>query len=168
MEPHWAWAKALLKVLVRKIAGQDENGLDLSFTFGKEKLENQKSHSKNWERAMERAKPWPGTRTNMKTPMGEIFSSFLKQVQQDMRDRPPKPVRKLTLIVLTDGIWAGMGNSQASVDETIVRFVQQVESAIDDLMDLPVSIEFVQFGNNPEATYRLEQLDRGMKWYGIP
>ncbi|KAL8972470.1 MAG: hypothetical protein Q9197_002763 [Variospora fuerteventurae] len=168
MEPHWAWAKALLKVLVRKIAGQDENGLDLSFVFGAEKLENQKSNSRNWERAMERAKPWPGTRTNMKTPMGEIFSSFLKQVQQDTRHRPTKPVRKLTLIVLTDGIWAGMGNSQASVNEIIVKFVQQVKSVIGDLMDPPVSIEFIQFGNDQEATYRLRQLDSGMKWHGIP
>ncbi|KAL8962851.1 MAG: hypothetical protein Q9193_000811 [Seirophora villosa] len=168
MKPHWPMAKALLKVLVHKIAGQHENGLDLTFTLGSQKLENQKCNSKNWEKVMERARPMPETRTNMKRPLGEIFSRFLKQVQQHMKYRSTQSVRKLTLIVLTDGIWAGMGNTQASINDIIVSFVQRVEKHIGDLIDRPVSIEFIQFGKDQEATYRLRQLDTEMMWQGIP
>ncbi|KAL8941905.1 MAG: hypothetical protein Q9216_001978 [Gyalolechia sp. 2 TL-2023] len=168
MIPHWAWAKFLLKVLVRKAAGQDENGLDLSFTLGRENLENQKSNSKQWEKVMDKARPMLGTRTDMKAPMGEILDGFFKQVQHQMRYQPTKPIRKLTLIILTDGIWAGMGNNQTSVNEIIIKFVQELAFTVGNLLDRPVSIEFIQFGNNQEATYRLRQLDTGMKWQGIP
>ncbi|KAL8820291.1 MAG: hypothetical protein Q9223_001457 [Gallowayella weberi] len=168
MRTHWAETEYLLKTLVLKAAGQDDDGLDLSFTLGQEKLANKKSTSKDWERAMEKAQP--GTqRSNMKTRLAEIFEGYLRQVQEPKAHHSAKPLRKLTIIVLTDGIWGGMGNNQNAVSETIVNFHHKLQRLhANNLDDRIVSIEFVQLGNDAAATYRLRQLDTGMKWKGIP
>ncbi|KAL9633797.1 MAG: hypothetical protein Q9204_003254 [Flavoplaca sp. TL-2023a] len=171
MKQHWAWAKALLITLVEKAAGQDENGLDLSFTLGKEKLENKKSISSKWEKRMREAEPMNEARTNMKGPLNEILSEYLEYVKhtwEQKRLNPKKSCRKMTLIILTDGIWSGMGKNQNAVIDTIVKFVRDLGSVVGDLVDRPVSIEFVQFGHDPEATYRLRHLDTDLKWKGIP
>ncbi|KAL8684508.1 MAG: hypothetical protein Q9224_006307 [Gallowayella concinna] len=167
MRSHWAETEYLLKTLVLKAAGQDDDGLDLSFTLGQERLENKKSISKDWERAMEKAEP-RNERTNMKTSLAELLQAYLEQVQEQKRHQWGKPLKKLTIIVLTDGIWAGMGNNQNAVNDTIVNFVHKLEKIVGDLIERLVSIEFVQLGNDPEATYRLRQLDIGMKWKGVP
>ena len=36
------------------------------------------------------------------------------------------------------------------------------------LIQRPVSIEFINFGNDPAATSRLERLDHGLESQGIP
>ncbi|KAL8658704.1 MAG: hypothetical protein Q9226_000818 [Calogaya cf. arnoldii] len=168
---HWAWAKALLITLVEKAAGQDKNGLDLSFTLGKEKLENEKSTSSKWEKRMTEAEPMNEARTNMRVPLNEILSEYLeyvKHIGHQKRLNPKKSYRKMTLIILTDGIWSGMGKNQNAVIDTIVNFVRDLGSVVGDLVDRPVSIEFVQFGHDPEATYRLRHLDTDLNWKGIP
>ncbi|KAL8846936.1 MAG: hypothetical protein Q9221_008004 [Calogaya cf. arnoldii] len=171
MKQHWAWAKALLITLVEKAAGQDENGLDLSFTLGKEKLKNEKSTSSKWEKRMREAAPMNEARTNMRVPLNEILSGYLeyvKHIWHQKRFNPTKSYRKMTLIILTDGIWSGMSKNQNAVIDTIVNFVRDLGSVVGDLVDRPVSIEFVQFGHDPEATYRLRHLDTDLKWKGIP
>ena len=168
MKRHWAWTKFLLRTLVQKVAGQDENGLDLSFTLGQQKLENERSMSKRWERRMKEAEPMSESRTNMKAPLHEILSGYLQRVKHQQRYQPTKQCRKLTLIIMTDGVWAGMGKNQHAVNDIIVKFIHDLESLVGDLVDRPVSIEFIQFGDDPEATYRLQRLDTDMKWKGIP
>ncbi|KAL8772818.1 MAG: hypothetical protein Q9209_002163 [Squamulea sp. 1 TL-2023] len=171
MKPHWAGTKYLLRTLVHKVAGQDENGLDLSFTMGPQKLENEKSNSSKWEKIMKEAEPMSEARTDMKTPLHEILKSYLEHVthvRQRKHRQPSTTYRRLTLIILTDGIWAGMGNKQNAVNHIIVNMVKKIQVQIGDLVDRPISIEFVQFGNDQEATYRLRRLDTGMEWEGIP
>ena len=168
MGRYWAHATALLLTLVGKSAGQDEDGPDLKFTLGQVKLENMKSKLSIWEDKMKEAKPMTEARTNMKTPLHGILSQYLLRVKRQKQKQPTKPCRKLTLIILTDGIWAGMGKNQNAVNDIIVKFVQDLEALVDTLVDRPVSIEFVQFGDDPAATYRLRRLDTDMKWHGIP
>ncbi|KAL8922484.1 MAG: hypothetical protein Q9172_003549 [Xanthocarpia lactea] len=168
MKRHWAWTKFLLRTLVQKVAGQDENGLDLSFTLGQQKLENEKSTSRLWERRMREATPMSEARTDMKAPLHEILSGYLQRVKHQQRYQPTKQCRKLTLIIMTDGVWAGMGKNQHAVNDIIVKFIHGLESLVGDLVHRPVSIEFIQFGDDPEATYRLRRLDTDMKWKGIP
>ncbi|KAI4218743.1 MAG: hypothetical protein L6R36_008776 [Xanthoria steineri] len=168
MKRYWAHATALLLTLVGKSAGQDEDGLDLKFTLGQVKLENMKSKLSIWEDKMKEAKPMKEARTNMKTPLHGILSRYLAHVKQHKRLQPTKTYRKLTLLILTDGIWAGMGKNQNAVNDIIVKFVRDLEAVVGNLVDRPVSIEFVQFGDDPAATYRLRRLDTDMKWHGIP
>ncbi|KAL8784971.1 MAG: hypothetical protein Q9213_003632 [Squamulea squamosa] len=171
MKPHWPATKFLLRTLRYKVAGQDEDGLDLSFTMGRQKLENEKSTSSKWEKIMKEAEPMSEARTDMKTPLNEILKGFLEKVthvRQRKRYQPSITYRRLTLIILTDGIWAGMGNKQNAVNDVIVNVVKKIEVQIGDLVDRPISIEFIQFGYDQEATYRLRRLDTDMKWKGIP
>src|SRR5215471_1245497 len=102
MKKHWYEATYLLETLVMKAAGQDEDGMDLTFTNGPEKLENQKSGSA-FKRVMKKAEPKDGVHSDMRKSLGDIFASYLEELQ-----RKRGLVKNLTLIVLTDGIWAGM------------------------------------------------------------
>ncbi|KAL8946445.1 MAG: hypothetical protein Q9222_007160 [Ikaeria aurantiellina] len=141
MKPHWAGAKFLLKVLAQKAAGQDDNGLDLSFTLGSTKLQNQKSNSDKWEKAMEKAEPMDGARTNMKKSLGDIFADFLSHIQHQKRYHPTKSPKNMTLVVLTDGLWTGMGTNQNAVNDIVVNFINQLRKLVGELIDRPFSIE---------------------------
>lgn len=166
MAAHWYRATHLLKTLVMKAAGQDENGMDLTFTAGPEKLQNQKSASE-FKKKMEKAEPRAGVHTDMRKPLGDIFSKYLEE-QKGRKKYPSKDIRNLTLIVLTDGIWEGMVSNKNAVHEMIVKFTKELEATIGNLKHRPVSIEFIQFGNDEDATSRLRRLDNDLKWEGVP
>ena len=161
MIPYWYQASFLLETLVMKAVGQDENGMDLSFTSGSVRVENQKK-GYQFVSAMRKAYPHPQMRTNMKAALENIFSTYMQEFQG-------KPLKRkdLTLIVLTDGIWDGMMDKN-EVENKVVDFIEQLRKKSDYLKERSVSIEFIQFGNDTEATYRLRQLDRNPKWRGIP
>ena len=167
MKPHWFRAKYLLETLVLKAAGQDDNGMDLSFTLGEDKLENKGADSSQWGKKMQNARPTVNSHTNMSTSLGDILHQYLKEARQ-AKGYGSINHKRLTLIVLTDGIWAGNVSNREAVDDLIVRFVKELEKITGDLRVRPVSIEFVQFGDDPEATYHLRRLDNDLKWHGIP
>ncbi|OBT67421.1 hypothetical protein VE03_03009 [Pseudogymnoascus sp. 23342-1-I1] len=160
MKPHWSHAKFLLKALLLKVAGQDEDGMDLTFTSGKTQVQDKKGESK-FIKAMERpdAQPSLQIRTDMKQSLGEIFQKYL--------DTRRKGSKKLTLIVLTDGKWDGMEDKNG-VDAKIITFAKQLNEIAGSLEVRPVSIEFIQFGNDPDATSRLRRLDNHLVYAGIP
>lgn len=164
MKDFWYEANYLLETLVMKASGQDENGMDLIFTSGPIKVENRNGKS-DFLKAMknERAQPKPGIRTDMRKPLGNILSKYLEELKPHSKEK----FKNLTLIVLTDGVWEGMRDKD-EVNQKIVSFVQGLRDAIGDLKDRPVSIEFIQFGNDADASYRLQRLDNDMKWEGIP
>ena len=161
MIDYWYQATFLLETLVMKAAGQDEDGMDLVFTGGPRKLESKKKGSK-FTNAMKKAQPVSSTRTDMKAALEDIFSGYMT----DFQAKPHKR-KDLTLIVLTDGIWDGMVNKY-EVEDKVVHFIEQLRSKIAYLKDRSVSIEFIQFGDDKDATYRLRQLDEGLKWRGVP
>lgn len=159
MRPHWSNAKYLLETLLLKVAGQDEDGIDLTFTSGKAEVQHGKSKSE-FLKAMKRAEAQPSLqiRTDMKKPLGEIFQIYLNSRKWGNR--------KLTVIVLTDGKWDGMEDKNG-VDAKIITFAKQLDK-IGGLEDRPVSIQFIQFGNDPDATSRLRRLDNHLVYSGIP
>jgi hypothetical protein len=160
MEDFWDEATYLLETLVMKAKGQDKDGMDLSFTVGNKKLDNATRPSK-FKEAMEdtKAKPMPGVNTDMRKPLGDIFLEYLSKVWEKRSFVLRQKVRKLTLIVLTDGKWEGMGANRDDVDEMIIKFLKDLEQAMGTLQFRPVSIQFVQFGNDPDAIFRLRRLD---------
>ncbi|KAI9776787.1 MAG: hypothetical protein M1816_005081 [Peltula sp. TS41687] len=167
MRQHWYEATYLLDTLVMKAAGQDDDGMDLTFTTGPEKLERKKSTSE-FTKIMKKAEPMDGVHTDMRRPLGDIFSNYIEETQKRKKYLYQKDVKNLTLIILTDGIWAGMGSNKDAVNQKIVSFIKNLEETIGKLKDRPVSIEFIQFGNDEDATYRLERLDKDLKCEGIP
>ncbi|ELR10226.1 hypothetical protein VC83_08983 [Pseudogymnoascus destructans] len=54
------------------------------------------------------------------------------------------------------------------VDTMIIEFGNQVQKIFGNLKHCPVSIEFIQFGHDPNATSRLRRLDDDLVYYGIP
>lgn len=167
MEEFWYQATYLLETLVMKSSGQDENGMDLSFTAGQIKVGN-KNDSSAFTKAMKdtKARPQKGMHTDMKRSLGDIFSKYLGELKAQ-RYLPTKQVKNLTLIVLTDGIWAGMSNKD-DVKQKIIIFAKEMAKIHVDLVERPVSIEFIRFGNDEDAAYRLSLLDNDLKWDGIP
>ena len=157
MRQHWDEATMLLDVLVNKAAGQDPNGPDLLFTLGNHKL-NAEKKTAAFTDAMGHpdAVPTDSAATDIRVPLGKIFEKYLKNFENAM-----------TIIVLTDGLWQGVQDKN-EVSDQIVTFVKTVRDLTNNVVPRRVSIEFIQFGADPEATARLFDLDDHLKDRGIP
>ncbi|RDW60992.1 hypothetical protein BP6252_12375 [Coleophoma cylindrospora] len=159
MVDYWDEQTFLLETFIMKAAGQDEDGMDLFFTSGTVSVRNEKKFGK-FKKAMENhdAVPKSGVHTDMRRSLGTIFREYLHDLEHK------SGVKDLTIIVLTDGKWAGMieRDQEDSLSNKIANFVSTVVRKTNNLKDRPVSIEFVQFGNDYEASLRLRDLDQGI------
>lgn len=68
----------------------------------------------------------------------------------------------LDIFVFTDGAWSGGDSCLENVAESIKKLIAR------GVPPRKIGIQFVQFGNDPEGTQRLEILDNGMQRYGVP
>jgi hypothetical protein len=164
MRNDWFQATFLLETLVMKAKGQDENGMDLYFTIGKSRVNNSNDKSA-FIKAMEKERPEPGMHTDIRIRLGKIFEDYIREATKGTRVNTK--VRNLTLIILTDGIWSGTGDKD-EVRRNIIRFVKDLTKLVGEHRNRPVSIEFIQFGDDLDATHRLRSLDDDLKWDGIP
>ena len=108
--------------------------------------------------------PKDNMHTDMQKPLDRILSAQLEEIKRNRSKGSPK---KLTIIVLTDGVWAGMKNKR-DVEKTIVKFGKDVQKFLGNSEPQSVSIEFIQFGHNVDATHRLRRLDDELKFEDIP
>lgn len=180
MKSYWGEASFLLETLLLKVEGLDEDGIDLLFTSGKKKVEGRQFHGKlrkvlqsdPFMAAMKspEAKPIENFHTDIVKPLSEIFGTYLEMAKRSQREkwrkRPPIS-RKLTLFILTDGMWTGT-KRKGDVDELILLFVEKLRNELGDLNQRSFTIQFIQFGNDPEATRHLQDLDNNLKHEGIP
>lgn len=152
MEDFWDEATFLLETLAMKLKSLDKNGIDLSFTGGKNTLYNLRKPSALKE-AMEdpRIKPVSGVRTDMRKSLGDILEDFGRFPEHE------------TLVVLTDGKWQGMGANKYDVDELIIKFLKDQGKVAEKL-----TIQFIQFGDDVDATFRLRRLDNDLIYSGVP
>jgi hypothetical protein len=169
MADHWDEAIFLLETLVMKAKGQDDDGIDLSFTNYQVNFKSSNDQSK-FKDAMEspqiRPTPTSQVHTDIRVALGEITSRYLRVVEANRRS--VTPVRALTVIVFTDGKWDGMRDKN-DVENTIVKFaleLQRLEG--NNLRQRQVSFEFVQFGKDKDAAYRLQRLDDHLPFRGVP
>ena len=147
-----------------KASGQDKNGMDLSFTSGDVKVERKQNKSE-FTSAMKNKRAQPKGHTDMRVCLGEIFDAYIKEAKQ--KQRHGLQAKGFTLIVLTDGIWEGVKDKE-EVNTTIINFIRDLYEIIGNIKHRPVSIEFVQLGDDPDATYRLRHLDNDLKGDGLP
>lgn len=166
MKGFWDEAKFVLETLLMKAVGLDEDGMDLTFTSGSCNVEGQEK-GKQFMKAMQRsgAVPIDGMHTDMAKALQEILDNYLMQARRSY----PQVKKNLTLIVLTDGIWNGTLDKD-KVRRVVVDFCVSLEKirGKDIRIERPVSIEFIQFGKDKEATVRLRHLDDDLKWDGAP
>ena len=153
----WFEARFLLKTLLMKSAGLDEDGMDLQFTLGRIHVKG-KNKVSLFSKSMDddAAKPKPGMHTNMRDSLNNVLDNYYNCAAKCVAQNE-KP-RQLTLIVLTDGIWSGMSNKE-DIAGLIENFTTRVNKLINRPIDRLVSIEFVQFGQDVDATQRLRWLD---------
>ncbi|EXJ79744.1 serine/threonine protein kinase [Capronia epimyces CBS 606.96] len=163
MLPFWGVATYVLETLTLKLAGLDEDGLDLVFTIGEEfNINNARraNSAARFQKAMQEMTPKdPGDadeeflRTDMTAVLGRVFDEYLKT------DRH----KAMTLLILTDGLWLGSVKEDV-VEKKIADFVKELNS----MEPRRFSIEFIRFGDDRTAIKRLEALDNAMEdRYGI-
>jgi hypothetical protein len=161
MREHWAEATNLIDVLVMKATGQDKDGMDLFFTCGPVEIKNKKKE-KDFVEAMKdpEAQPRDNIYTDMKRKLGDILRDYQAELEKERRTNIK--VKNLTIIVLTDGIWGGMDDKD-DVFQKIVTLIVNLKISGREMKDRPLSIEFIQFGEDPDATLRLRHLDDDLK-----
>ncbi|KAH8887377.1 hypothetical protein GQ53DRAFT_873136 [Thozetella sp. PMI_491] len=153
MRPYWTAVQMVLLTLAMKIGPLDEDGLDLRFTIGYDhNVEGAREWNilKSFEASMKAcgAEIGPAHETNMAETLRPILDMYRRQLK-----------KKLTLIILTDGMWSGRANN---VEELIAKFLPSLEKQLGKLEERWFSIQFVTFGNDPLALRRMQELDDKM------
>ncbi|KAL2059820.1 hypothetical protein VTL71DRAFT_10204 [Oculimacula yallundae] len=162
----WAEASYLLETLLMKLEGLDKDGMDLTFTLGPIAVQNDRSRASFMKAMRDACPPLDSTHnTDMRQSLKIILDDYLHEVEK--RERMKGQAKDLTILVLTDGIWEGTPDKE-TVDQTIVNFLRDLKKIKGDLSLRPASIEFIQFGDDPNATYKLKQLDDNLlKWKDV-
>ena len=165
MMEHWAEAILLLETLLKKVSGLHGNGVDIVSTVGGIEFRNVTGTAsvKKLMRSSE-FRPRPGNKTDMAACVGQLFDRYTLEV---IRSKPLEWQRQLTIIVLTDGIWGS--SSSEKVKESIAVFAKEVNKIDQESsQQIAPSVQFIQFGKDPDATYRLRALDEDWeKFHGI-
>ena len=150
----------VLELLATKLDSPDLGGLDLYFTAPYKKLKRQNVNAilNHFDSIEDR--DMPDMRSCFATILSEYQEKFGK-IRIVGKIKHPKTTpfvgpRKLSLYVLTDGIW------QPNVD-----LVREIQTMVEHLMDkkltnMQVGIQFIRFGKNPQAIKKLKRLDSGV------
>lgn len=138
--------------------------MDLAFTNGSFSCKiKDKTLVNDISNAMNRpdVRPRPEYQTDLSHKLGGLLLGWLDKFKQK---RSKAEMRKLTLIILTDGIWTGMAK-ESDVEERIVIYAKNLlEVPGSELLTRPVSIQFVAFGKDSYALSRLRHLDNNLKY----
>ncbi|KAK5062484.1 hypothetical protein LTR84_004556 [Exophiala bonariae] len=178
----WPQATELVDVLARKAQNLDDNGMDLYLTHTSGRPNAVLSPRKNgptvrtptspkvdgkntatkFKEAMKSADSLPvsGKKTDMSLLLGYLLDGYIKH----LKDVGINKAKKQTIIVLTDGKWA-----LEPVSEAIKKFVDEWRGLDrENIKSRSMGIQFVQFGDDPIATWGLEYLDNKLESEGIP
>jgi hypothetical protein len=167
MKRHWPEAENLVEVLMAMAKGIDDNGIDFYSTDERVRAENTNDVTRI-KRAMKEAEPdlsagW--LPTDMTRAIGWLCDEYLRRLAHDRHYS--RKLRYLTIIIITDGSWHARPDQQG-VEDKIVGFVSEALSFFSKQAERPISIEFVQLGDDPAATVFLQHLDTELAHRNIP
>jgi hypothetical protein len=169
MSEYWEEATKLVSLFVHHGTKLDDNGIDFYVTNDVTVPEFTVKGTKDAlrvRRAMEKAAPKPEYKTNMTDELGTLFWEYHESLR--LAQKQGTPLRKMTFFIFTDGIWSGKADRD-KVGQKIVAFVKRAFTILDgDLDNRAASIQFIQFGEDPEATETLRELDDELSQKGIP
>lgn len=161
MARHWPMLRDLVAVLVALLRNQDDNGMDFYFTSSKIKYGPFKE-PKDFLDTINQMKP---KRTVLRNIIAESES---KERADDIREALSQVLnligdsgydRKLTLIILTDGIWRGVSQKR-TVANLIVSCIERWGDRDPNLLEnRGLSLQFVQFGDDKDATDEFKYMD---------
>ena len=150
----------VLELLATMVKSPELGGLDLYFTAPYKKLKRQSVNAvlSQFDSTDDRDMP------NMRSCLAKILNEYQEKLGKlrivgkikHPKSTPLMGCRKLSLYVLTDGIW------QPNVD-LVLEIQTLVEHLVDrKLTDKQVGIQFIRFGKHPQAIKKLKKLDSEM------
>ena len=168
MQQHWDNVVTLADILAYIVKRTDEDGVDLHFTICKNLRRNEKKTTDLIDFVEDNRPDPPETGaerlSNIDYCLGSILHEYQEKLEKDRQrirrsgknsrfSSAPKPVRKLNLYVLTDGLWQPEANGIAPL-RALVSTLDRLKKPADQ-----VGIQFIQFGNEEEGTKSLSYLD---------
>ena len=164
MEPHREQVRKVLELLSYLTKDFDPDGLDLYFTTDPEKLKPKNNAQMLKELDCRPAHGYPDMRERFAAITGEYQNRFGKRNKfskiRHPNSTPWKGPRRLSLYVLTDGVWHNKCTLRTEV-KTLVEYLIGHK-----LTNKQIGIQFIRFGNNQTGIDRLKVLDSGLKKAG--
>ena len=160
MKPHWNKLVELFGLLSYMVKKYDKDGLDLHFTSSGQK-ENNKKTSRLVNSVEKRH--LSSDKANLKDKLGTLLEEYKMKLQKP-RSSPKffrkgtDELRRYTIYIFTDGIW----QPHCDLEPIIRDMVDCLEKH--QLRNAQVGIQFISFGDNPDAIKRLEYLDSGLDY----
>jgi hypothetical protein len=165
MREHWASATFVLQTLGMQIGPLDKDGLDLIFTrdpgtYARRNVKNfdiPKQFCAAMEAGTKAGDNLPMYKTSMALALRNVLRGY---IHGGMR-------KKLTLIVLTAGVWDGVpDDAEREVAAAIKDMMSQCQQ--DFYPNRWFGIEFVSFGNDEAGLSRLQGFDDNMGRFDVP
>ena len=147
MKAHEAEVKRILDILAYLVKNSDPDGLELYFTCSKQHFK-EKDPSKLVAKLNNNK---PGGLTDIRIRLNSIIDNFIQGFDRNWLMKKLKPVRSLTIYVLTDGIW--------QPDTDLTQPLKRLVKMLDEYGQYEVGILFISFGNGAAALQRLNNLD---------
>lgn len=158
-------ASRVVSLLGYILKDSDDDGLDVYFTQSTQKAHSSKSTELSI--AVSQA-PFQGI-CDMRTRLSQILQEHIAKFGTTTtpskpwykrKSRSPESQRPLSFYILTDGIW----QPRSEVGPVIKNLVDSMKAH--KLPKDHVGIQFIRFGDDPQAKARLEQLDYGLGLQG--
>ncbi|KAL9131378.1 MAG: hypothetical protein Q9175_006779 [Cornicularia normoerica] len=160
MKPHRREVCDLFGLLGYIVKPTDPDGIELQFTMSPER-NNRARNTGHLLRNLETV-PFLGI-SNIRTQLGEILQDYQTKLRDQKskrtllsRMRSPRPVRRQTVYLLTDGVW------QPACDPT--KMIKDLANSLEPnhMEREQFGIQFIRFGDDPVGINRLNQLDSGL------
>ena len=160
MIKHRDEVKKALHLLWEMTARHDPDGPDLYIT-----AETRKLKPKTFQRMLQEVdrRPLQGP-CDMRFHLAHITEEYENHLGKrnliaklrHPKSTPSRGPRKLSLYVLTNGVWQGRTDLSMVIKQLVDHLISH------NLRNKQVGIQFIQFGNDETGTNRLRKLDKGL------
>ena len=175
MQVWWEYAEYVLTTLVAKCLAFDDDGIDVRVTIGKEALENCRKESD-----VQRLAESIGVNIeagDVSNPCVVLDATFKKHIarlralqEENRMALKPRKTKYLTVIMLTDGRWAGLDADPDTFEDSpskgreirrhIIDHVREAESIFTNPPGVRgLTVQFIQFGSEHAESRLLSWLD---------
>jgi hypothetical protein len=158
MKPHWKGVQKVFEALSYIVKETDPNGIDLYFTISLDYEQNSKSTTGLLRMIKTRTLQ---SNTDINLRLSAILNKYKAALAKprSLLLLHNKPVRPLTLYILTDGVWESECNPERLIKSLVEKMIELGQDK------LQVGLQFISFGNNSIGLKRMERLDSGL---GLP
>ncbi|KAK2813989.1 hypothetical protein FQN50_000393 [Emmonsiellopsis sp. PD_5] len=147
MRQHWDQMTRNIRTLAYMVKKSDDDGLDLQFMISDNSLQHITTSSKLFTHVQSRIPSHPGQFSNIDNALGTMLTGYQNKLTTTKKKRP------MSIYVFTDGIW----QDHVNIHSYIRNLARDLDSH--NMPPNQFGIQFIQFGNNPSGTRRLQNYD---------